>query len=302
MSINSEEAIGKLRIQHFYDAATQTLSYAVADAASKQAAIIDSVLDYDEKSGTTTTASADALIAYVQQHGYRLEWILETHAHADHLSAAPYIQNTLGGKIAIGEHIDQVQQVFAKLFNAEPGFATNGRQFDKLLKAGETIALGGLSVEVMHTPGHTPACVSYVVADENGKSHVFVGDTVFMPDYGTARCDFPGGDAAQLFHSIQQLYALPDDTVLYLCHDYQPDGRAMAFATTVAEQKAHNVHVRGDTSEKAFVALRQARDATLNVPRLLLPSVQVNMRAGHLPPAESNGVQYIKIPINALAG
>lgn len=290
----------QLHIQHFYDEDTSTLSYVVTDAVSRQAAIIDSVLDYDAASGTTATDSADALIAYVRENGCQVQWILETHAHADHLSAAPYIQQQLGGTVAIGKHIDQVQSAFQKLFNLEPAFQPDGSQFGRLLDDGCRLPLGELFFDVLHTPGHTPACVSYVIADAQGKKHAFIGDTLFMPDFGSARCDFPGGDAAQLYSSIQRLYALPDDTLLYMCHDYQPDGRPMQFLSSVAEQKKHNIHLRAETTEAEFVALRTGRDAGLKAPRLLLPSVQVNIRAGYLPPAEDNGVRYLKIPLNAL--
>ncbi len=283
-------------VKAFFDEATFTVSYVVKDPGSKSAAIIDSVLDYDPKSGRTDTTSADAIIAYVKEHGLKVEWQLETHAHADHLSAAPYIQKALGGTTAIGSNITEVQDVFAKLFNVEKGFQTDGRQFEHLFEDGETFKIGGLEVKAMHTPGHTPACMTFVAGDA-----AFVGDTLFMPDYGTARADFPGGDARVMYQSIQKILALPDDTTLYMCHDYKAPGRdEYAWETTVAEQKATNVHVGAGKSEDEFVAMREARDATLDMPTLILPSVQVNIRAGELPPAEDNGVSYLKIPINQL--
>ncbi|MBL8836346.1 MAG: MBL fold metallo-hydrolase [Alphaproteobacteria bacterium] len=282
-------------VKGFFDPATFTISYVVSDPRTRRAAIIDSVLDYDPKSGRTRTASADAIIAHVKEAGLAVDWHLETHAHADHLSAAPYLKQALGGRIAIGEHITTVQRTFKTVFNAEPGFATDGRQFDALLKDGETFAIGEFRARVMHTPGHTPACVTYVVGDS-----AFVGDTLFMPDYGTARCDFPGGDARVLYASIRKVLALPADTKLYMCHDYQPGGRAPAWQTTVAEERASNLHVRDGVSEDAFVAMRTARDKTLDMPVLILPSVQVNMRAGAFPPPEDNGIRYLKIPLNAL--
>lgn len=283
------------QVKEFFDKATWTLSYVVADPRSGHAAIIDPVLDFDPKSGRTATRSADALIGYVRDRGLTVDWILETHAHADHLTAAPYLKDQLGGRIAIGEHITTVQGTFQKVFNAEPGFATDGRQFDQLFRDGETFAIGGLLARVIHTPGHTPACVSYVIGDA-----VFVGDTLFMPDYGTARCDFPGGDARTLYRSIRKLLALPPETRLFMCHDYQPGGRTLRWETSVAEERTHNIHVHDGIDEDAFVALRTTRDKTLDMPVLLLPSVQVNMRAGHFPPAEANGVSYLKLPLNAL--
>jgi glyoxylase-like metal-dependent hydrolase (beta-lactamase superfamily II) len=268
----------------------------VADPATARCAIIDSVLDFDPKSGRTSTQSADQVIEFVTGGGLTVDWLLETHAHADHLSAAPYLQEKLGGQIAIGEHIIDVQAIFKGVFNAGADFATDGSQFDRLLSDGDTLAIGGLTCTVMHTPGHTPACVTYVIGDA-----AFVGDTLFMPDYGTARADFPGGDAATLYRSIHKVLALPPATRLFMCHDYLAPGREdYRWETTVAAEAAHNVHIGNGTSEADFVALREARDATLEVPRLLLPAVQVNMRAGHLPPAEGNGVAYLKIPVNAI--
>ena len=283
-------------VKAFFDEATFTVSYVVKDPASSSCAIIDSVLDYDPKSGRTDTTSADAIIAYVKQHDLKVEWLLETHAHADHLSAAPYIQKALGGTTAIGSHITEVQDVFAKLFNVEKGFQTDGRQFEHLFEDGEEFAIGRIKLKAMHTPGHTPACMTYV-AD----GVAFVGDTLFMPDFGTARADFPGGDARQMYRSIQKILALPEDTTLYMCHDYKAPGRdEYKWETTVAEERAHNVHVGGGKTEDEFVAMREARDATLEMPTLILPSVQVNIRAGAMPPAEDNGVSYLKIPINQL--
>ena len=288
-----------LHVEGFFDEATSTVSYIVLDPTTRQCALIDSVLDYDPKSGRTSHASADRLIDRVRALGATVQWLLETHVHADHLSAAPYLKQALGGRMGIGQHITTVQKVFGALFNAGEGFAHDGRQFDHLFADGETFAIGGLQARAMHTPGHTPACMTYVVGDGT-QSAGFVGDTLFMPDYGTARCDFPGGDARTLFRSINKVLSLPPETKLYMCHDYQPGGRAVQFVTTVAAQREANVHVRNGISEDAFVAMRQARDATLAMPVLILPSVQVNMRAGELPPPESNGTRYLKIPLNVL--
>lgn len=283
-------------VEPFFDPATFTYSYVVSDPASRRCAVVDSVLDYDPAAGRTRTASADRLIAYVREQELTLEWILETHVHADHLSAAPYIQRQLGGRLAIGEHITVVQRTFGTLFNAESGFATDGSQFDHLLKDGDRFSVGGIQAQALHTPGHTPACMTYLIGDA-----AFVGDTLFMPDYGTARCDFPGGDARTLYRSIRRLFALPDATRLFMCHDYKAPGREhFLYQTSVGEERAHNVHVHEGISEDEFVAMRQARDATLGMPALILPSVQVNMRAGQLPPAEANGTRYLKIPLNAL--
>lgn len=291
-----------MHIESFFDPATSTFSHILADLPARQCALIDSVLDYDPKSGRTSTASADRLLARVRELGLNVQWLLETHVHADHLSAAPYLQQQLGGQLAIGAHITTVQNVFGKLFNAGTEFARDGSQFDRLLADGDCLQVGHLHVQAMHTPGHTPACMSYVVTDagEPARQVAFVGDTLFMPDYGTARCDFPGGSASTLFQSIQKVLSLPDSTQLYLCHDYPPDGREPQCVTTVAEQKKTNVHVHQGVMEEAFVKMRQARDATLSMPVLMLPSVQVNMRAGHMPPPEGNGTTYLKIPINAL--
>jgi glyoxylase-like metal-dependent hydrolase (beta-lactamase superfamily II) len=284
----------KPTIQSFFDPATFTVTYVVADPVRKRAAIIDSVLDYDPKSGRTSHTNADQVVAYVKQADLTVDWLLETHAHADHLSAAPYLQAQLGGGIGIGQHIREVQGVFKKVFNAKD-MNTEGSEFDHLFEDGQKFQIGDLEVRVMHTPGHTPACLTYVVGED-----AFVGDTLFMPDYGTARCDFPGGDAATLYQSIQKVLALPPQTRLHLCHDYPPAGREATWETTVAAQRAHNIHVHDGVTEADFVALRTARDKTLAMPVLILPAVQVNVRAGHLPPPEDNGVIYLKIPINAL--
>jgi len=281
-------------IQSFFDPDTSTVTHIVSDPATRCAAIIDSVLDYDPKSGRTSHASADKVIAYVQQAGLTVDWLLETHAHADHLSAAPYLREKLGGKIAIGRHICEVQGVFKKIFNAAD-MNTDGSEFDHLFDDGEQFKIGNIEVRVMHTPGHTPACLTFVVGQD-----AFVGDTLFMPDYGSARCDFPGGDAATLYRSIKKVLALPPDTRLHLCHDYPPEGRGPVWVTTVAQERADNIHVHDGVTEAEFVSLRTARDKTLAMPVLILPAVQVNVRAGHLPPPEDNGVRYLKIPLNAL--
>ncbi len=282
-------------VKGFFDPATSTITYVVSDRVTKRAAIIDSVLDYDPKAARTSTHSADAIVGHVKDSALVIDWHLETHAHADHLSAAPYLKEKLGGRIAIGEGIAIVQKTFKKIFNAEPDFATDGRQFDRLFKDGETFRIGELDAHIIHTPGHTPACVTYLIGD-----CAFVGDTLFMPDYGTARCDFPGGDAHMLYRSIRKLLALPAQTKLYMCHDYPPGGRAPLWQTTVAEERAKNIHVHDGVSEDAFVAMRTARDKTLDMPVLILPSVQVNMRAGRFPPPEDNGVSYLKLPLNQL--
>mgnify|MGYP006199078889 CR=1 FL=1 len=283
------------QVHGLFDEATWTVTYVVHNGPGTPAAIIDSVLDYDPKSGRTRTASADKVIDYVQANDLKVEWILETHAHADHLSAAPYLKKKLGGRIGIGGRITQVQQVFKAVFNLEPGFRVDGSQFDHLVADGERFTIGRLQAEVLAVPGHTPACAAYHVGDA-----VFVGDTLFMPDVGTARCDFPGGDAKTLYASTRQLLSLPGDTRLFMCHDYPPSDRPVAFESTVAEQRANNIHVHDGVTEDQFVAMRTARDATLDMPTLILPAVQVNIRAGELPPAEANGVSYLKIPLNAL--
>lgn len=280
----------------FFHAPTFTVSYVVHDPQTRMAAVIDSVLDYDPASGRTSTESAQALLAHVRAHDLTVQWLLETHAHADHLSAAPWLQRQLGGAIAIGEHIVAVQETFGALFHAGPEFRRDGADFDRLFADGEGFAIGNLPVTVLHVPGHTPACVAYVVGDA-----VFVGDTMFMPDYGTARADFPGGDARQLFRSLRRILQLPGTARLFMCHDYLPEGRATyAWETTVTAQREGNVHAHDGIAEDDFVAMREGRDKTLAMPRLILPAVQVNMRAGHLPPAEANGIVYLKIPVDVL--
>lgn len=296
MTSANNPAAGKPEVHGFFDPDTFTVSYVVIDPATGKAAIIDSVLDFDPASGRTKTASADRLIAFVRERGLSVEWLLETHVHADHLSAAPYLKEKLGGTLAIGTEIVTVQNTFGKVFNAGTEFARDGRQFDRLLKDGDSFALGSIPARALHTPGHTPACMTYLIGDAG-----FVGDTLFMPDYGTARCDFPGGSAAILYRSIQKIFALPDETRLFMCHDYLPKGRdKYVWETTVGEEKRHNIHVGAGRSEAEFVAMREARDRQLDMPRLILPSVQVNMRAGHMPPAEENGISYLKLPVNAL--
>ena len=283
------------QVKAFFDPATWTVSYVVFDAPGGHCALVDSVLDYDPKSGRTRTDSANQLIAFVREQNLTVDWILETHAHADHLSAAPYLRKHLGGKIAIGGKITQVQNVFKGIFHLEPEFATNGSQFDHLFEDGDTFAIGTLQAQALSVPGHTPACMAYQVGDA-----VFVGDTLFMPDVGTARCDFPGGNAHTLYQSVRKLLSLPPETRLFMCHDYPPEGRAAQWECTVADQRARNIHVHDGVSEAEFVAMRTKRDASLAMPVLILPSVQVNIRAGELPPPEANGVSYLKIPLNAL--
>ncbi|KNY11511.1 MAG: MBL fold metallo-hydrolase [Achromobacter sp.] len=281
------------QIQAFFDSVTATVTYVVHDGSA--CAIIDSVLDYDPKSGRSSTTSADRVVDYVREQKLQTQWLLETHAHADHLSAAPYLQRQLGGVIAIGQSIRTVQGVFKQVFNLEPEFQLDGSQFGHLFADGETFQIGQLQATAIHVPGHTPADMAYLIGDA-----AFVGDTMFMPDVGTARCDFPGGDAHELYRSIQRLLALPGDTRLFMCHDYPPASRKAQWQTSVAEQRAANIHVREGTSEDAFVAMRTQRDATLSMPTLILPAIQVNIRAGHFPPAEDNGVRYLKIPVNGL--
>jgi len=279
----------------FFDQPTNTISYVVRDMDSQSCAIIDSVLDYDAAAGRTVTTAADEIVDYVTSRGLSVEWVLETHVHADHLSAAPYLSEKLGGKIGIGAEITVVQDTFGKVFNAGTEFQRDGSQFDQLFREQDRIEIGGLSGFVLHTPGHTPACLTYVIGDA-----AFVGDTLFMPDFGTARCDFPGGDAGELFDSIQKVLSLPDETRLFMCHDYKAPGRdEFAWETTVAAQRAANVHLAGKTRAE-FVEMRQARDATLSMPRLIVPSIQVNMNAGNLPEPEDNGVAYLKVPLNRL--
>ncbi len=299
--IHATEQISRVQretpvIKAFFDDVTNTVTYVVHDAETKCAAIIDSVFDFDPASGRTSFDSADEVIAYVEEQGLKVQWLLETHAHADHLSAAPYLQEKLGGKIAIGEHIVTVQNVFGKLFNAGTEFQRDGSDFDHLFADGDTFKVGNLAVTVMHVPGHTPADIAYVIGDA-----VFVGDTMFMPDYGSARADFPGGDARQLYRSLRRILELPPTTRLFMCHDYLPEGRSeYVWETTVAEQRKGNIHAHDGITEEEFVKMRTERDKTLNMPRLILPSVQVNMRAGHLPQEEENGVRYLKIPLNGV--
>jgi glyoxylase-like metal-dependent hydrolase (beta-lactamase superfamily II) len=278
----------------FFDQDTFTVSYVVADPATRRAAIIDSVLDFDQASGRTRRTAADKIGAHVGAEGLTVDWVLETHVHADHVSAGDALKQQLGGRSGIGEHVRIVQNTFARIFNTGPGFATDGRQFDRLFKDGDTFKIGNLDARVLHTPGHTPACITYVIGDA-----AFVGDTLFMPDYGTARCDFPGGDAAVLYRSIQKLFALPPETRVFLCHDYKAPGRdEYRWETTIAEQRAKNVHIHQGIAEAEFVAMRTGRDKTLSMPKLILPSVQINMRAGMLPEPEGNGVRYLKLPVD----
>lgn len=279
------------QIKAFFDAATGTVTYVVHQGDGSDCAIIDSVLDYDPKSGRTSTGSADTVIAFVRMHHLRTVWLLETHAHADHLSAAPYLKQAVGGRIAIGSHIAEVQQAFARVFPQAPGVR---REFDHLIEPDEILTIGALEMHALHVPGHTPADLAYRIGDA-----VFVGDTMFMPDVGSARCDFPGGCAAQLYRSVRSLLALPPATRLFMCHDYPPAGREAKWETTVAEQRAHNIHIHDGVTEEQFVEMRTRRDATLPMPVLLLPAIQVNISAGQLPDAEENGVRYLKIPLNA---
>lgn len=281
-------------VQHFFDEPTNTFSYVVSDPDSNACAIVDSVLDFDYAAGKTDVRSADEIIGYIRQKNLKVEWIIETHVHADHLSAAPYLHAELGGKTGIGAHIIEVQEIFGKAFNAGTEFARDGSQFDALFEEDDVFRIGYLEGRVLHTPGHTPACLTYVIGDA-----AFVGDTLFMPDYGTARCDFPGGDARVLYRSIQKVLALPPETRIFLCHDYKgPERDEFQHMTTVEEQRRNNIHVHEGTSEDEFVKMRTERDATLDMPRLILPSVQVNMRAGHMPPAEDNGQVYLKVPVD----
>ena len=282
-------------IQAFFDPQTWTVSYVVSDPATRHAAVIDPVLDYDFKSGHTSTVQADRILAHLSEQGLMVDWILETHAHADHLSAARYLQQRVGGRIGIGEHIRAVQATFKKLYNLERGFLPDGSQFDHLFADGERFQIGEVTAQALHVPGHTPADLAYLIEDA-----LFVGDTLFMPDVGTARADFPGGDARQLYRSMRRLLALPAQTRIFVCHDYPPQGREPAWESSVAAQRASNIHVRDGVSEDEFVAMRQARDATLDVPTLILPSIQINVRAGQLPPPDDNGVSYLRIPLNAL--
>jgi glyoxylase-like metal-dependent hydrolase (beta-lactamase superfamily II) len=290
------DASARPAVKAFFDEPTNTVSYVVHDPATNEAAIIDSVLDYDPASGRTSRGSADAILAHVAAHGLTVTWILETHAHADHLSAAPYLQEKLGGQLAIGHEITTVQKVFGGIFNLGPDFARDGRQFDHLFNDGDSFRIGNIEALVLHVPGHTPADLAYVIGDA-----VFVGDTLFMPDYGTARADFPGGDARKLYHSIRRLLSLPPETRLFMCHDYKaPNRDHYLWESTVAAQRAGNVHVHDGVSEDDFVAMREARDRTLGMPKLILPSIQVNIRGGHMPAPEANGTRYLKIPLDAL--
>ncbi len=282
-------------VHGIFDPVTWTVTYVVYEKEGSACAIIDSVLDYDSKSGRTSTESADKVISFVREKRLQVQWILETHAHADHLTAAPYLKAQLGGQTAIGDHITAVQRVFKGVFNLEASFKVDGTQFDHLLQIDETLAIGNLSAKAMYVPGHTPACVAYQVGDA-----VFVGDTLFMPDVGSARCDFPGGCAKTLYASARKILSLPDNTRLFMCHDYPPETREVTFETTVGEQRAHNIHLHDGIDEAEFVRMRTARDATLAMPVLILPAVQINIRAGAFPPNEENGVSYLKIPLNAL--
>jgi glyoxylase-like metal-dependent hydrolase (beta-lactamase superfamily II) len=283
------------KVKAFFDQGTSTFTYVVYEKPHSPCVVIDSVWNYDPKSGRTSTQSADELIAFINEQGLTLDWILETHAHADHLSAAPYIQKQLGGKIAIGSHIQEVQKVFKGIFNLEADFPVNGTQFDFLIEEGKDLHFGHLSIHPLLVPGHTPACMAYVIGDA-----IFVGDTIFMPDVGTARCDFPGGNASTLYRSVQKILSYPDDTRLFMCHDYPPADRPVADESTVGEQKKKNIHIRTGVSEAQFVEMRNRRDKTLEMPVLILPSIQVNIRAGHPPPSEANGKTYLKIPFNVL--
>ena len=281
-------------VKAFFDPQTWTYTYVVYESKGSACIVIDSVLNYDPKSGRTKTESADEVIAFIKNNHLQLEWILETHAHADHLTAAPYIQEKLGGKIAIGDHITSVQKVFKGVFNLDD-VAVDGSQFDALIKEGEAIQFGNLSFKALYVPGHTPACMAYEIGDS-----IFVGDTLFMPDVGTARCDFPGGSASNLYRSIQSILKYPPSTKLYMCHDYPPEGRSPEYQSTVADQKKNNIHVHDGVTEEQFVAMRNKRDSGLPMPVLILPSIQVNIRAGHMPKPEGNGTAYLKIPLNAI--
>ncbi len=303
LKLAQEQVKGALRgdihrpvVRGFFDETTFTASYVVHDPVLKRAAIIDSVLDFDQPSGRTSTASADAIIDYVGAEGLQVDWLLETHAHADHLSAAPYLQTKLGGKVAIGNHIQTVQEVFGKVFNEGADFARDGSQFDHLFVDGERVEIGEIPLTVLHVPGHTPADLAYVIGEA-----AFVGDTMFMPDYGTARADFPGGDATTLFRSIRRLMQLPAETRVFLCHDYKAPGRGdYAWETTIGAQRTGNIHVHDAVTEQEFVVMRELRDSSLDMPRLILPSIQINMRAGHFPEPEDNGTRYLKLPLDTL--
>lgn len=284
----------KPEVHHFFDAPTNTFSYIVKDPHSDACAIIDSVMDLDYAAGRTSLQGADEIIDFIKTRGWKTQWIIETHVHADHLSAAPYIQERLGGKLAIGDRIDVVQETFGNVFNAGSEFQRDGSQFDRLFKDGDSYQIGTMTAYAMHTPGHTPACMTHVIGDA-----AFVGDTIFMPEGGSARADFPGGDARTLYHSIEKVLSLPAETRLFMCHDY-PEERELAWVSSIAEQRQRNIHVHDGISEEEFVAMREARDKTLEMPRLILPSLQVNMRAGHLPPAEADGKIFLRVPVNLL--
>lgn len=288
-----------MQVHSFLHSDTETYTHVLADVQQQVCAIIDPVLDFDAKSGRTDTASVDKVIAFVREQGWALVYIIETHAHADHISAAIHVKETLGGKLVIGQHITEVQKIFKQIFNFDSSFRTDASQFDILTDDGETLALGGITITAMYVPGHTRADMAYLAVDDE-KTVVFVGDTLFAPDVGTARCDFPGGDAKTLYQSIQKLLALPDETLMYLCHDYPSQGRKHCPTTTVAAQKLGNIHVKDGINEAEFVEMRERRDANLEMPRLIIPSVQLNIDAGHFPKPEDNGTRYLKVPINAL--
>ena len=279
----------------FFDPKTNTISYVVQDPGSKACAVVDSVMDIDYAAGRISYESADRIIDFVRENGLTVDWLIETHVHADHLSGAPYIQEKLGGRVGIGENIRVVQDTFGKVFNEGTEFQRDGSQFDHLFRDGDTYTVGGMTCFAMHTPGHTPACMTHVMGNA-----AFVGDTLFMPDGGTARADFPGGDAHELYHSIRKVLSLPEETRLFMCHDYGPNGREIRWETTVGEERKHNIHVRDGVTEEEFVAMRQARDATLDMPKLIIPSIQVNMRAGKLPPKDDSGRTFLKVPVNGL--
>ncbi len=295
MTAQSETGTQTPEVTGFFDPATNTISYVVKDPASDACAIIDSVMDIDYAAGRISYDHADEIIRFVTERGLKVEWLIETHVHADHLSAAPYIQQKLGGKLGIGRNITVVQETFGKVFNEGTEFQRDGSQFDKLFDDGDTYTVGNLTGRAIHTPGHTPACMTHVLGDA-----AFVGDTLFMPDGGSARADFPGGDAAELYDSIQKVLSLPDETRLFMCHDYGPNGRDIAWETTVADEKAHNIHVGGGKTKEDFVRFRTERDAQLAMPKLIIPSLQVNMRAGELPPADAEGNRFLKVPVNGL--
>jgi glyoxylase-like metal-dependent hydrolase (beta-lactamase superfamily II) len=296
VNLKQEKTNMTIQVEAFFDPDTFTVTYVVADSVSRVCAIVDSVLDFEPASGRTSTHSADLVIEYIQSNNLSVAWILETHVHADHLSASQYLKSKVGGQTGISKFISGIQATFKDIFNLDDSVPDDGRQFDSLLEEGDVLPLGELSIQVMHTPGHTPACLAFLVADA-----LFVGDTLFMPDFGTARVDFPGGDAATLYQSIQRIFALPDETRLFMCHDYKAPGREVfAWETTVADERENNLHIHAGVTEQEFVAFRHARDATLSMPRLILPSIQVNIRAGEMPSAEDNGVSYLKLPIDAL--